>query len=204
MSGTRRELPVWAEAYALLRDRIATFPTPGEIRSVNHDGEDVEILGYWPDAPWTAPADAQRLVFLGPVNERTAESLQSAGWTETAKMSLLAGKPEDVEQVVKLPDTSALFEAPMNDYDVVEVTDFDRPVARGRMHYGPSFGLLTDPDLYAPTDPDTARRAILANFAGAAYGHGIPWLLLVASSENAGTLAEGWSKATDLSFWQQG
>ncbi len=203
MSGTRRKLPAWTEAYALLRDRIASFPTPGEIRSVNHDGEDVEILSYWPDDSWVPAADAQRLVLLGPAKEHTALALQKAGWSETARMSLLAGKPDDVEQVVKLPDTSALFEAPMNDYDVVEVTDFDRPVARGRMHYGANFALLSDPDLHAPSDPDTARRAVLANFAGAAYSHGIPWLLLVASSDNAQRLAEGWSKATDLSFWQQ-
>ncbi|WP_313813893.1 hypothetical protein [Glutamicibacter sp.] len=204
MSGTRRALPAWTEAYALLRDRIASFPKPGEIRSVNHDGEDVEVLSYWPDASWTAPNDAKRLILLGTPNEQTAATLRNAGWDETAKMALLAGRPDDVEQVVKLPDTSALFEAPMDDYDVVEVTDFDRPVARGRMHYGSTFGLLSDPDLYAPSNPDVARRAVLANFAGAAFGHGLPWLLLVATSENAANLAEGWSKATDLSFWQQG
>lgn len=204
MSGTTRSLPAWTEAYALLRDRIASFPKPGEIRSVNHDGEDVEILSYWPEPSFTVPSDAQRLVFLGAPNPQTADALRAAGWKESATMALLAGKPDDVEQVVKLPDTSALFEAPMDDYDVVEITDFDRPVARGRMHYGSTFGLLSDPDLYAPSNPDVARRAVLANFAGAAYSHGLPWLLLVATSEHAGNLAEGWSKATNLSFWQQG
>lgn len=201
MNGTTRSLPAWTQAYALIRDRIAAFPTPGEIRSVNHSGDDVEILRYWPDASWAAPADAQRLVFLGSPNEQTARALQDAGWHEAAQMSLLAGMPDDVEQVVSLADTSVVFEAPMNDYDVVEVTEFDRPVARGRMHYADTFGLLSDPDLYAPSDPDAARRAVLANFAGAAYGHGLPWLFLVTS--NATELAEGWSKATDISFWQQ-
>jgi len=202
MSSTARALPSWTSDYALLRDRIASFPDPQQIRSVNQDGGDVEILRYWPDDSWTAPADAQRLVFLGPSNESAQAKLQSQGWQQSATMHLLAGKPEDVEQVVKLADTSGLFEAPMENYDVVEITDFDRPVARGRMHFGSTYGLLNDPDLFSPSDPDVARRAVLANFAGAAFSHGLPWLLLVATEEHASQLPEGWSKATELTFWQ--
>ncbi|MBM7767209.1 MULTISPECIES: hypothetical protein [Glutamicibacter] len=202
MSAMARALPSWTHDYATLRDRIASFPNQHEIRSVNQDGEDVEILRYWPDASWTVPKDAQRLILLGPPNDSTAAELAKAGWQQSTTMHLLAGKPDDVEQVVKLADTSGLFEAPMDNYDVVEVTDFDRPVARGRMRYGENYGLLTDPDLFSPADPDTARRAVLANFAGAAFGHGLPWLLLVATAEHAQQLPEGWSKATTLSFWQ--
>ena len=202
MSSTARTLPSWTSDYALLRDRIASFPNQQEVRSVTQDGDDVEILRYWPDASWTAPADAKRLIFLGPSDESTRASLQSQGWQHSATMHLLAGKPEDVEQVVKLADTSGLFEAPMENYDVVEVTDFDRPVARGRMHFGSAYGLLSDPDLFSPDDPDVARRAVLANFAGAAFSHGLPWLLLVATEEHASQLPVGWSKATELTFWQ--
>ena len=202
MSPMARELPSWTHDYATVRDRLASFPNQYEIRSVNQDGDDVEILRYWPEASWTAPADAQRLIFLGALNDSTAAALSESGWQPVTTMHLLAGKPDDVEQVVKLADTSGLFEAPMDNYDVVEVTDFDRPVARGRMHYGENYALLTDPDLFAPADPDTARRAVLANFAGAAFGHGLPWLLLVANAEHADQLPEGWSKATMLSFWQ--
>ena len=200
MSPTR-SLPHWTNGYALVRDRIASFPAPGEMRSVNLDGNDVEILRYWPDASYQVPADAQRLVLLGPQNPDTAQALAAAGWFEAATQTLLAGQPEELEQVVKLPETSVVFEAPMDNYDVVEVTDFDRPVARGRMHYGETYGLLTEPDLYAPSDPDAARRAVLANFAGAAYSHGLPWLLLVTDPVQAAARAEGWSQATDLSFW---
>ena len=102
MSSTARTLPSWTSDYALLRDRIASFPNQQEVRSVNQDGDDVEILRYWPDASWTAPADAKRLIFLGPSDESTRASLQSQGWQHSATMHLLAGKPEDVEQVVKL------------------------------------------------------------------------------------------------------
>ncbi|WP_159613474.1 hypothetical protein [Glutamicibacter sp. JC586] len=202
MSGTARALPGWASDYALLRDRIASFPNQQEIRSVNQSGEDVEILRYWPDESWSAPADAQRLIFLGPASSSVSAKLENDGWTQTATMHLLAGKPDDVEQVVQLPDTSGLFEAPMDNYDVVEVTDFDRPVARGRMHFGATYGLLHDPDLFSPSNPDVARRAVLANFAGSAYSHGLPWLLLVATEEHAAQLPAGWSKATELTFWQ--
>ncbi|MGP5015700.1 hypothetical protein ACTXJX_18065, partial [Glutamicibacter ardleyensis] len=136
-------------------------------------------------------------------NTEVAESLKAAGWNETSAMNLLAAKPDDVEQVVKLAETSSVFEAPMDNYDVVEVAEFDRPVARGRMHYGSTYGLLSDPDLQAPTNPDLVRRAVLANFAGAAYSHGLPWILLVASADQLGSMTEGWSKATSISIWQQ-
>lgn len=199
MTSAARPLPEWTTGYAKLRDRIASFPGPGVIRSVSEEGEDVELLRYWPQEPWDVGNDVNRLMLLGRTEEQTAKALAGQGWELNATLVLLAARPTDVEQVVKLADTSALFEAPMDDYDVVEVTDFDRPVARGRMHYGQNYALLSDPDLYSPQDPDTARRAVLANFAGAAFQHGLPWILLVASEENSRQLAEGWSRATPIS-----
>ncbi|MDR4533929.1 hypothetical protein [Glutamicibacter sp. PS] len=198
-----RQLPEWTAAYALLRDRIASFPGEDQVRSVDQDGNDVEILRYWPAADWTPPADVRRLILLGPGNDGSAQSLRSAGFTPLSTMTLLAAQPTDVEQAVKLAETSVLFEAPMDHYDVVEVADFDRPVARGRMHYGSTFGLISDPDLFAPSDPDTARRAVIASFAGSAFAHGLPWIFLIASEDHAEHLAEGWSKATTISIWQQ-
>lgn len=198
MSTSVRDLPAWTHGYTKLRDRIESFPAPGLMRSVNEDGTDIELLGYWPENPWQIASDVNRLMLLGARNEKAAQALTDAGWHHEATLYLLAGQPEEVEQVVKLADTSVLFEAPMDHYDVVEVTDFDRPVARGRMHMGENYALISDPDLFSPADPETARRAILANFALAAYQHGLPWLLLVASEENASKLATGWSKATPI------
>ncbi|GAA2958855.1 hypothetical protein ACX5K5_01770 [Glutamicibacter bergerei] len=203
MSGNATPLPQWTESYALLRDRIATFPSTGQLRSVDINGEDPELLRYWPTSGWSPSSEYRRLILLGAPNTEVAESLKAAGWNETSAMNLLAAKPDDVEQVVKLAETSSVFEAPMDNYDVVEVAEFDRPVARGRMHYGSTYGLLSDPDLQAPTNPDLVRRAVLANFAGAAYSHGLPWILLVASADQLGSMTEGWSKATSISIWQQ-
>ncbi|MGO2052858.1 hypothetical protein CIK76_08865 [Glutamicibacter sp. BW80] len=203
MSGTVTPLPEWTEGYALLRDRIASFPGPDQLRSVDLNGDDPELLRYWPRNDWVPATEYRRVILLGAPNPAVASSLSSAGWHETATLNLLAAKPEDVEQVVKLAETSTVFEAPMDNYDVVEVAEFDRPVARGRMHYGSTFGLLSDPDLYAPTNPDLARRAVLANFAGAAYSHDLPWILLVAAAEHSEAMTEGWSKATKISIWQQ-
>ena len=203
MSGNATPLPQWTESYALLRDRIATFPSTGQLRSVDSNGEDPELLRYWPTSDWSPNSEYRRLILLGTPQAEVAQSLKAAGWTETSTMNLLAAKPDDVEQVVKLAETSSVFEAPMDNYDVVEVAEFDRPVARGRMHYGSTYGLLSDPDLQAPTNPDLVRRAVLANFAGAAYSHGLPWILLVASVDHLDLMTQGWSKATSISIWQQ-
>lgn len=199
MNTAVRQLPEWTNGYALLRDRIPSVPRPGELRSVSEDGKDVELLRYWPSDAWEAPKDSTRLMLLGPRDEQAAALLSEQGWEQSATLVLLAAQPDDVEQVVKLAETSVVFEAPMDNYDVVEVTDFDRPVARGRMHYGSNYGLLSDPDLYSPSEPDAARRAVLANFAGAAYQHGLPWIFLVAQEQNASPLAQGWSRATEIS-----
>lgn len=198
MSTAARELPAWTHGYSKLRDRIESFPAPGLMRSVNDNGDDVELLGYWPSHSWDISAEVNRLMLLGPRNEDTAKVLQEAGWRQEATLHLLAAQPDDVEQVVPLAETSVLFEAPMDHYDVVEVTDFDRPVARGRMHLGENYALTLDPDLFSPDDPQTARRAVLANFAGSAYQHGLPWLFLIAAEEHAQKLASGWSRATPI------
>lgn len=198
MSNEARTLPDWTRGYAKLRDRIDSLPTPGVLRSVTEDGKDIEFLGYWPHRMWDVAAEVNRLMLLGAPNEGTKKSLLDAGWRHETTLQLLAAQPDDVEQVVKMADTSTLFEAPMDNYDVVEIADFDRPVASGRMYYGENYALISDPDLYSPADPQTARRAILANFAGSAFQHGLSWLLLVATEENARQLPPGWSRATPI------
>ncbi|MGO1727099.1 MAG: hypothetical protein ACTHY3_08545, partial [Glutamicibacter ardleyensis] len=65
MSGNATPLPQWTESYALLRDRIATFPSTGQLRSVDINGEDPELLRYWPTSGWSPSSEYRRLILLG-------------------------------------------------------------------------------------------------------------------------------------------
>ncbi|WP_102158190.1 hypothetical protein [Zhihengliuella halotolerans] len=56
--------------------------------------------------------------------------------------ALLRAATLEVGSPRKLPEEYALFEAPLADYDIVELTVFDRPVARGRVAYGDGFAVV--------------------------------------------------------------
>ncbi|WP_309081391.1 hypothetical protein [Zhihengliuella sp.] len=106
---------------------------------------------------------------------------------------LLSADPLDVEAIDALPDEYALFEAPLDEYDVVELTHFDQPVARGRVAYGDGFAVLA-PVLPAQDDGEVATAhvaAIVARLAENAHGEGAEVLYaLVGGEDDAATYAE--------------
>lgn len=205
-------LPHWVEAFAVLRDRTVLRDEDGQLHSISEDGSDYEITSRWPAAAdldglleKTAAhsPDAQtRLTFLGAPNAEIARDLATRGWTLTDRRVLLAALSSDVEQVAPLPETATLFEAPMNDYDVVEIADFDATAGRGRVHFGDDFALLADPSITATANVEQFRAAILANLSAAAAGQGLAVLFMVICADTAQGTREhrpaGWSNATQL------
>lgn len=205
-------LPHWVEAFAVLRDRTVLRDEDGQLHSISEDGSDYEITSRWPAAAdldglleKTAAhsPDAQtRLTFLGAPNAEIARDLATRGWTLTDRRVLLAALSSDVEQVAPLPETATLFEAPMNDYDVVEIADFDATAGRGRVHFGDGFALLADPSITATANVEQFRAAILANLSAAAAGQGLAVLFMVICADTAQGTREhrpaGWSNATQL------
>ncbi|GAA3709574.1 hypothetical protein GCM10022377_24040 [Zhihengliuella alba] len=106
---------------------------------------------------------------------------------------LLSADPLEVEAVEALPDEYALFEAPLDEYDVVELTHFDQPVARGRVAYGDGFAVLA-PVHPVEEDGDVATAhvaAIVARLAVNAHGEGAEVLYaLVGGEDDAATFEE--------------
>lgn len=207
MSAVAKNLPAWVRDLALLRDRHITRDEDQELHSRGETATDNEVTRWWPlDSASTlgeslaSYGSGTKLCLLGTANEAFATQLAAAGWHLTERQVLLAATADDVEQSVTLPDTATLFDAPLDDYDVLEITDFDEPVARGRIRFGDGFALLSDPVITATKNTEIFRHAILANLAASATRQGLAWLLMVTPADNtAGTRTQrgpGWSNAT--------
>ncbi|GAA4366808.1 hypothetical protein [Paeniglutamicibacter cryotolerans] len=207
-----KKIPHWVRSLALIRDLhpvavdgysmvltgsgltgpelLRWWPTPGEVGAL------ADQLAALPSAPGT------RLTLLGQPDAFLAKELARQGWAPTETRTLLAARTEDVAQVAKLPETATLFEAPLDDYDVVEITDFDHSVARARIVFGEGHALLSEPQVSDRVDPSTYVDAALANLAAAAARHGYGLLFMVvptkADTGRAILRPEGWSQATPL------
>ncbi len=212
MPSESNSLPRWVRSFALLRDRTVTRDEAGLLHSVARDESDNEVTCVWPAAedlaslmadPDLASQPGQTmLTLLGAPDAAVIDGLQAQGWSRKGNRVLLAALANDVDQVINLPETATLFEAPMENYDVVEIADFDAPAGRGRIHFAQGFALLGDPSIMATSNAEQFRAAILANLAAAATRQGLSVLFMVTSADNAtGTRAErakGWSNATQL------
>lgn len=207
MSAVAKNLPSWVSDLALLRDRRITHDDAQELHSRGESATDNEVMRWWPvdsDSAWAESLasyeSGTKLCLLGTANEAFAAQLASAGWQPTEHHVLLAAATDDVEQNATLPETATLFDAPLDDYDVVEITHFDAPVARGRIRFGAGFALLGEPVITASDDAETFRHAMIATLAASATRQGLAWLFMVASADNsAGTRTQrgaGWSNAT--------
>lgn len=212
MPSEPNSLPRWVHSFALLRDRTVTRDEAGLLHSVAKDESDHEVTCVWPAPEHLAsllvdPDLANRpgqtmLTLLGTPDDAVISELNAQGWSRTGNRVLLAALANDVDQLVNLPETATLFEAPMENYDVVEIADFDAPVGRGRIRFAQGFALLGDPNIIDTSNAGQFRAAILANLAAAATRQGLSVLFMVTKADNAtGTRAEranGWSNATQL------
>lgn len=212
MPTEHKKIPAWTHSFALIQDRIPAaaddysvafsaagnnslellrwWPTPGDVGTL------VDQLAALPDTPGT------RLTLLGQPDAFLTGELVRLGWIPTEHRSLLVARTEDVAQVVKLPETASLFEAPLDDYDVVEIADFDHSVVRARIVFGEDHALFSDPELSSTVDTQVHAAAALANLAAAAASHGFELLFMVVPADGdtgrAKHRPEGWSQATPL------
>ena len=133
MPSQPNSLPRWVHSFALLRDRTVTRDEAGLLQSVATDESDNEVTCSWPAPeslaslladPGLANGPGQTmLTLLGTPDEAVIGTLQEQGWSRKGNRVLLAALTNDVDQEIRLPETATLFEAPMENYDVVEIAD---------------------------------------------------------------------------------
>jgi hypothetical protein len=145
---------------------------------------------------------------MGLVNERTGNHTRLAAPVDTAQRwrgNASGRRPDDRPsgEVNRAPppleSEFSVFEAPLEDYDVVELTRFDRPLVRGRVAFGDGFAVVgpvraVDCDAVAP-DHETV---VLARQAGEAFvkGADVVYALVDAGAEDRYD-ALGWTRLPD-------
>ncbi|MGA7205165.1 MAG: hypothetical protein WBX27_11100 [Specibacter sp.] len=200
MTDWRESLHVWGSAWATVRD----LPATADDGQVTIAGDPAEVLLAWPgpdaDAPAPATGAVVHLVTADPAGARAFAA--SYGLTETAALVLLTAQTDDLDLVPKLPADAFIAEAPMENYDAVEVALFDRPVASGRIRLEDGLAVLAGLSVDDGHDEllGTFEHAMVAELGEEAFLHGADTLFLVADTAQGARFAavEGWTKAADI------
>jgi hypothetical protein len=200
MTDWRESLHVWGPAWAAVRDRQAS----ADAGQVTIAGEPAEVLLAWPspeaDAVGVAPGSVLHLATSDPVDARAFAA--SRGWIETGVLELLTAQTDDLDLVPQLPPDAFIAEAPMENYDAVEVALFDRPVASGRVRLEEDLAVLAGLSVDEGHDElvATFEQAMVAELGEEAFLHGADTLLLVADAAQGArfTAVDGWTKAAEI------
>lgn len=175
----------WARAWATLQDVEPT--ATGAVVTIG-----AQQVMVWPgDGAAFEPVSAgSELLLVTDDPGGATEFAQSQGLRATISNVLLSAETEDLDLVPDLPPDAYLAEAPMENYDLVEVALFDRPVARGRLCLGDGH------DEHVPA----FEQAMVAGLGEEAFTHGADTLYLIAGLEQAERFAgvEGWHKVADI------
>ncbi len=184
----------WARAWAALQDLEAT-----------EDGAAVLIGGrrvaVWPGESET-PADGAGLVLVTEDAAGAVGYAQSQGLHTTDRALLLRAATEDLDLSPDLPADAYLADAPMENYDVVELALFDRPVGSGRLAMGTGLAVISGLAVDDGHEDQLARfeHAMVAGLGDEAFAHGADVIFLVAGETQAQRFAamDGWSQVAEV------
>lgn len=119
-----------------------------------------------------------------------------------ADATLLAIATEDVPQPPRLPEGGGLSEAPLGEYDAVELTIWGRPAAKGLIAFGEGVAALGGFEFAAGDADGTLGAAVVSALAEEAFLEGAEWLVTLVDGDPAEVpayLAEGWRAAAKVS-----
>jgi hypothetical protein len=204
MAHWQETLAVWGPAWAAVRDMEGSAEGSVVTFSGGPAGPG-EVLLAWPGDGAQAQADAVSGSVLALVTEDAAAARQfasSRGLRETGALVLLTAQTDDLDLVPSLPADAYVAEAPMENYDAVEVALFDRPVADGRIKLEDGLGVLGNLKVDDGHDEMVGafEQAMVAALGDEAFLHGADVLYLVADAAQAARFAavEGWSQVAEI------
>lgn len=189
----------WARAWAALHDVDSGVAGAVVTMGAQH-------VMVWPggdDAAQAAPAASGGELLLVTVDPAgAADFATSQGLRPTSRNVLLCAETESLDLVPHLPPDAYLAAAPMENYDLVEVALFDRPVASGRLSLGEELAViaaLVVDEGHAELE-HVFEQAMVAGLGEEAFTHGADTLYLIAGEEQAERFAaaEGWTKVADI------
>lgn len=140
---------------------------------------------------------APLLAALG--NER---ALAPHGGAGPADATLLAIATGDVPQPPRLPEGGGLSEAPLGEYDAVELTIWGRPAAKGLIAFGEGVAAIGGFDFAAGDADGSLGAAVVSALAEEAFLEGAEWLVTLVDGDPAEVpayLAQGWREVAKVS-----
>ena len=119
-----------------------------------------------------------------------------------AEATILAIATEDIPQPPRLPEGGGLSEAPLGDYDAVELTIFGRPAAKGLVAFGDGIAAIGSFEFTADDADGRLGAAVVSALAEEAFLEGAEWLVTIVDGDPAripAYLGQGWAEAGKVS-----
>lgn len=153
------------------------------------------------DSLTAAPVTAARMTGDPATGDRgTALDFAAAhGLAFSGQAVLLTARTDDLNTALDLPENAELARAPLELYDLVEISVFDHPVATGRIRVDGGLAVVGGLEAQASAAGMNLGAAVLAALADEAFIHGADTLYSVVGPEQAaGYAAAGWTVAAHL------
>lgn len=186
----------WAQAWAAVQDLEAAVA--GDVAAIGTR----QVVRWTPGANTPLPDAGVELLLATDDPAAAADFAAANALHAGSRLILLSAQTEDLDLVPQLPPEANLAEAPMENYDLVEIALFDRPVARGRLAMDGDLGVLAGLSVDSGHDDlvPQLEQAMAAGLGEEAFIHGADTLYLVAGEEQAARFAavEGWTRVAEL------
>jgi len=195
-------VPAWADLQERPAEAIEVGFVVGEVTGQPAEGQ--EYMAGWPGAgaeELAGRASSGSGVRLTLVCTETdgADAPAPGGLALVSERVLLMAPTAELNTGAELPESSQVALAPMETYDAVEITVFDRPVARGRIRIRDDFAAVAITELPEGPEKETFEQGLFAAMAEEAFLHGAEYLHMVVEPGAAGSYgASGWAVAGRL------
>jgi len=206
MAEWQDSLPLWAAGWAAVRGQTSAPEGSGVRTAPAGEHAHPEYILAWPgrDAERAAetvrqhPGSTLTLVF-GEAGEALDYAAAARGLAPVARAVLLAAPTDQLNAAPLLPENAELAQAPLELYDLVEISVFDHPVASGRVRIEEGLAVIGGLQTQTPDSGKGLKQAVLAALADEAYVHGADILYtVVGPDEVEAYIASGWTAAAHI------
>lgn len=205
MAGWQDTLPLWAAAWAAVRGRTSAPEGSGVVTAPAGEYAPREYVFAWPgsDADRAAEILGQHpgaVLTLVTVEQWDPSSFAVAhGLTPVEHAVLLTVPTEELNAAPDMTENAELARAPLELYDVVEVSVFDHPVASGRIRVADGLAVIGSLQTDSPESGKGFEPAVLAALADEAYVHGADTIYTVLNPHDVEPYtASGWTVAAHI------
>jgi hypothetical protein len=173
MADWQDTLPLWAAAWAAVRGQSSAPEGSGVVTAGAHS--DPEYILAWPGTDADRAAETVRQRPGAVLTLVTTDSGAALGYAATLGLApvgeavLLTAPTEDLNAAPAMPENTELAQAPLELYDLVEISVFDHPVASGRVSIEDSLAVIGSLQAEVTETGKGFEAAVLAALADEAY-----------------------------------